>query len=121
MGSFYKTVSSAIKLCSYFLFIVRENIFACALYPVFEINPLKHDVRVKNSVPASQHAYCLCIIKINRLLMVRKIIPVYSQNYPKPPDTLCGQNAMCYNVKYSYTVVPLCFKGSTFNVAQWYV
>jgi hypothetical protein len=35
----------------------------------------------------------------NRLLLFREIISVYSENRTKHVNTLCGQNAECFNVK----------------------
>jgi hypothetical protein len=47
-------IAAITLLCFLFVFIICENIFACAVYLIFGINSLTPDVHVKNSVPASQ-------------------------------------------------------------------
>jgi hypothetical protein len=52
------------------------------------IIPLKHEAQLislllKNSVPASQKAYCVPIVKTNQLMQFNVIITIYSENNSK--------------------------------------
>jgi hypothetical protein len=47
------------------------------------------------------------ITKINWFMVFVEIIIIYSEDYVKPINTVCGQNAMLFHISASGT----CFKG----------
>jgi hypothetical protein len=71
-----------------------------------DINSLFEAQASLNSVLTSKKTQHFTITKINLLMLIEEIIPVYSENDIKPINTLCGQNAELLIVEaggtYSY-------------------
>jgi hypothetical protein len=56
-------------------------------------------LRYNSKTRTSEKTNCISITQTNRLMLLREIITVYSENLTKPMNTLCGQNVEFMNVK----------------------
>jgi hypothetical protein len=64
-----------------------------------------------NSVLTLKKIQHVSITKINRFMQLTEIIVVYSDNYTKHINTLCGENAELLNENVGGTCkLPLCFE-----------
>jgi hypothetical protein len=54
-------------------------------------------ISITFTVPISQKTQCVSISEINQVMLLRKIMAVYSENHKQATDTLCGQSAVFMN------------------------
>lgn len=92
----FDSVFHSCFLCS-FTFISFRDIYNPVL-TLWSIRSSKYNS--EDSVRISRKQWFF-IININWLMQFIEIIPVYSESYMKPVNTLCGQNAKSMNDKAS--------------------